>query len=56
MAMYALAVTPLIQALHHCQPNISQVWYADDATDDADQGLLPKFHFPLNISFTESKS
>jgi len=32
MAMYALAVTPLIQALRHCQPDISQVWYADDAT------------------------
>jgi len=27
MAMYALAVTPLIR-----QPDISQVWYADDAT------------------------
>jgi len=32
MVMYALAVTPLIQALHHCQPEISQVWYANDAT------------------------
>ena len=32
MAMYALAVTPLVQALRHCQPDILQVWYADDAT------------------------
>ena len=32
MAMYALAVTPLIQALRHCQPDIFQVWYTDDAT------------------------
>jgi len=32
MAMYALAVTPLIQALRHCQSNIFQVWYTDDAT------------------------
>ena len=32
MAMYALAVTPLIQAFRHFQPDIFQVWYADDAT------------------------
>ena len=32
MAMYALAVTPLIQALRRHQPDVSQVWYADDAT------------------------
>jgi len=30
--MYALAVTPLIQVLCRRQPDISQVWYADDAT------------------------
>ena len=32
MAMYAIAVTPLINHLHQLQPDISQVWYADDAT------------------------
>ena len=29
MAMYTLAVTPLIRDLCHRQPDISQVWYAD---------------------------
>ena len=29
MAMYALAVLPLIHSAH---PAVSQVWYADDAT------------------------
>ena len=32
MAMYALAVTPLIRQLHSTHPAVSQVWYADDAT------------------------
>jgi len=32
MGMYALAVSPLIQTLRCHQPDISQVWYADDAT------------------------
>ena len=32
MAMYALAVTPLIHHLHSSDPAVSQVWYADDAT------------------------
>ena len=32
MAMYALAVTPLIRQLHSAHPTVSQVWYADDAT------------------------
>ena len=31
MAMYALAVTPLIASLHHHR-NVSQAWFADDAT------------------------
>lgn len=30
--MYAIAVTPLINHLHQSQPDIFQVWYADDAT------------------------
>ena len=29
MAMYAMALTPLVKLL---QPNCKQVWYADDAT------------------------
>ena len=32
MAMYALAVTPLIGKLKSDAPNVKQVWYADDAT------------------------
>ena len=32
MAMYTLAVTPLIHSLRGFQPSVSQVWYADDAT------------------------
>ena len=32
MAMYALAVTPLIHHLRSSDPAVSQVWYADDAT------------------------
>ena len=32
MAMYALAVTPLIDSLHRHQPAVSQAWFADDAT------------------------
>ena len=32
MAMYAIAITPLINHLRRSQPDISQVWFADDAT------------------------
>ena len=32
MAMYGLAVTPLIHHLRSSNPTVSQVWYADDAT------------------------
>ena len=32
MAMYAIAVTPLINYLRQSQPDISQVWFADDTT------------------------
>ena len=32
MAMYALAITPLISQLRHSCPDVHQVWYADDAT------------------------
>ena len=32
MAMYALAVTPLINSLCHHQSDVSQAWFADDAT------------------------
>ena len=32
MAMYALAITPLIRELHNSHSEIDQVWYADDAS------------------------
>ena len=32
MAMYALAVTPLINSLRHHQPDGSQAWFVDNAT------------------------
>ena len=32
MAMYALAVTPLIDSLCHHRLNVSQAWFTDDAT------------------------
>ena len=32
MAMYVLAVIPLIRSLRQSQPDVSQVWYADDVT------------------------
>ena len=35
MAMYALAVVPLIKRLHMAVPSVQQVWYADDATSNS---------------------
>jgi len=32
MGMYALAVVPLVRRLHNEVPDISQVWFADDAS------------------------
>ena len=32
MAMYALAITPLIKELHNQCVEASQVWFADDAS------------------------
>ena len=32
MAMYALAISPLINKLKQLCPDVKQVWYADDAT------------------------
>ena len=32
MAMYALAVTPVIDSLHHHHLGVSQAWFVDDAT------------------------
>ena len=32
MAMYALAVTPLIKRLREVEPDVKQIWFADDAT------------------------
>ena len=35
MAMYALAVRPLIDRLQSLLPTVKQIWYADDATSAA---------------------
>jgi hypothetical protein len=35
MAMYALAVRPLIDRLQSISPTVKQVWYVDDATGAA---------------------
>ena len=32
MAMYALVVTPLIRRLYEVEPDVKQIWFADDAT------------------------
>ena len=32
MAMYALAITPLIRRLRRKDPDVKQVWFADDST------------------------
>ena len=32
MAMYALAIRPLIDRLQSLSPTVKQVWYADDTT------------------------
>ena len=43
MAMYALAVTPLIGKLYHLVPTCKQVWYADDSTAAGSIGDLRKW-------------
>ena len=43
MAMYALAVTPLIYHLHSSDRAVSQVWYADDATGVGECAALRKW-------------
>ena len=39
MALYAVAITPLIRRLQKSNPNVTQEWYADD---DAAAGTLPR--------------
>ena len=43
MAMYALAVKPLIEKLKSDATNVKQVWYADDATGAGTCDDLKKF-------------
>ena len=45
MAMYALAVIPLIILLCHHQPVVSQAWFADDAHATAAGQLTPPLQF-----------
>ena len=40
MAMYALAIRPMIDKLRVAQPDAKQVWLADDATAPGTQGSL----------------
>ena len=48
MAMYALAVKPLISNLRSDVPNVKQVWYADDASGASSIEDLRKFWDSLN--------
>ena len=43
MAMYALAITPLIRELHNRHSEIDQVWYADDASSAGSCSNLKKW-------------
>ena len=43
MAMYALAITPLIGKLHQHLPTCKQVWYMDDSTAAGSLGDLRKW-------------
>ena len=43
MAMYALAITPLINELHSQCPEVSQIWFADDSTATSDCTALRKW-------------
>ena len=43
MAMYALAITPLIKDLNDCHPDTKQVWYADDVTGEGSCSSLKKW-------------
>ena len=63
MAMYAIAITPLISKLMERCPNVKQAWYADDATGastcsdlrswwDELTGLGPLFGYHPNPSKT----
>ena len=46
MAMYALAIRPLIDKLREAEPNAKQVWFADDATAAGRLATLPRWwHF-----------
>ena len=43
MAMYALAITPLINELHHQCPDAALIWFADDSTATAKCTALRKW-------------
>jgi len=40
MGMYALAVVPLVRHLHNEVPDISEAWFADDASAVGSLSLL----------------
>ncbi len=52
MAMYGLAVKPLIGKLKSDAPNVKQVWYADDATGAGTCSELRMFWDSLQIHGT----
>ena len=49
MAMYALAITPLIHQLSTKSPDVSQVWFADDAISAASCAQLKEWWDNLSI-------
>jgi hypothetical protein len=49
MAMYALAVRPLIDSLQSNSPTVKQVWYTDDATGAASCSELRAWWDDLNM-------
>ena len=48
MAMYAIAITPLVNHLHQFHPDISQVWYTDDTAAGQLEPLLQWWKFVLS--------
>lgn len=44
MAMYALAITPLINKLIQMKPDVKQVWFVDDGKTMFTTAMVAKFY------------